>query len=148
MVYYMKITIKTIVSLIFAVLLVYSYPLGALAFNQPYMNGHDGDELQESIVTDNGYPEVTQNDSESTDNTDIKESADAPDTVETDSDEAREEILRKAVSGFYEERAKREKEFSTNIANRIARSNIAILCVLLIMKPAIAIAKKITNKNR
>ncbi len=144
----MKITIKTIVSLLFAVLLVYSYPLGALALNQPYMNGHDGDELQESIVTDNGYPEVTQNDSESTDDTDIKESADAPDTVETDFDEVEKEIFRNAVSRIYEERAVRGKEIEKEYKRMMTKRNIAILCIILIMKPAIALAKKITNKNR
>ena len=144
----MKITIKTIVSLLFAVLLVYSYPLGALALNQPYMNGHDGDELQESIVTDNGYPEVTQNDSESTDDTDIKESADAPDTVETDFDEVEKEIFRNAVSRIYEERAVRGKEIEKEYKRMMTKRKIAILCIILIMNPAIALAKKITNKNR
>ena len=83
-------------------MLVCSCSLGALAYKEPYMNENGSDCLN----PDNGYSEVTQNDSESTYDTDIAESAD---TVETDFDEVEKEILRKVVSQLYEERAERKK---------------------------------------
>ena len=130
-----------IVFLIFVVLLVCFCSFGALAYDEPYLNEHGGDRLD----PDDSYSEITQNDSESTDGTDIVESAD---TIETDLDEWEKEILRNTVSQFLESRAGREKEAEKKLKRMMAKRDIAIVFILLITKPAIALAKKITNKNR